>query len=128
MRSDENILRFLYFLFFIFSLFVHLPIIFWLFWKKEKNFFWYPCSTPLYNKELFLKDLAFFWTLYWNEIDERILLSFFRNSVLNCLLMGYIWLSKTPMPDSLGSREGVGRATISPPPPAGGEHPSSPHL
>ena len=62
MISDVNILRFIYFLIFIFFMFVHLSIIFWLILniKRKEFFLGYPCSLPLYKKDLFLKELAFF--------------------------------------------------------------------
>ena len=52
----------------------NLSVIFWLVLKK-KIFLWYHFSMPCYKLEL----------------AERI---FFLNSVLNCLLMSYIWLIK----------------------------------
>ena len=110
MISDENIWRLLYFLFFIFFLFVHLSIIFRLIWKK-KIFFGCPCSTPLYKKELFL--LYFLNSvLHWTSWDD--LTFFLRKSVLNCLLMSYIWLSKTQIPDIFLGAGSVRRSIVSP--------------
>ena len=82
MISDGNILRFLYFLFFIFFLFVRLSIIFRLILKI------------LHKKELFLKDLDFFWILYL-ILPAKNLAFFSWHSILNCLLLSCIWLFRS---------------------------------
>ena len=66
---------------------------------------------PLYKKELFLLYLLNS-VLHWTSWDD--LTFFLQNSVLNCLLMSYIWLSKTQIPDIfLGAGSG-GRSIVSP--------------
>ena len=103
MISDENILTFLYFLFFFFFLFVHLSTIFRLILKEifagEGNH----CCVPHIQVKTNWEYLAFF----------------FLNSVLNCLLMIYIWISKTSIHDTFLGAGGVGEQA-SPPSPAGG--------
>ena len=68
---------------------------------------------PLHKKKLVLKDLAFYLNsvLHWTSWEDLAFL--FPNSILNCLIMSCIWLSKAPIP--IGGRRRGGDARISPP-------------
>ena len=68
----------------------------------------------LYLIELAERILLVFWTLYLIELAED-LAFFFQNSILNCLLRSFIWLSKTLIPDNFlgGGRAIVFQAPIS---------------
>ena len=72
---------------------------------------------PLYKKELFLLYLLNS-VLHWTSLKD--LAFFFWNSVLNCLLMSFIWLSKTPILDIFLGQGGGGRAIASSPSPLPG--------